>query len=133
MGTKGKMGAKTGPLNCPWSEWKWSPALPQEANGAQRVPHRAQQPGSSAHSPSHSHKILCLPSRCASAPLGVSWGTSGAGPSSARLLACTRNQSMERRRNSLPCLPAGHQLRAWANMVFSLLRHLTPTPAPHPD
>ena len=38
MGTKGKMGAKTGPLNCPWSEWKWSPALPQEALGAQRVP-----------------------------------------------------------------------------------------------
>ena len=131
MGTKGKLGA-----NPPYSTatgqrgsgaplppgGPWSPGSPQ-----------GHSPGSSAHSPSHSHKIPCLPSRCASAPPGVSWGTCGAGPSSARLLACMRNQSMERRRNSLPWLPAGHLLGAWANLVLSLLSHSTPTSAPHPN
>ena len=97
----------------------WSPGSAQ-----------GHSPGSSTHSPSHSHKIPCLPSRCASAPPGVSWGTCGAGPSSARLLACTRNQSRERRRNSLPWLPARHLLGAWANLVLSLLSHSLPTSAP---
>ena len=100
----------------------WSPASPQ-----------GHSPGSSAHSPSHSHKIPCLPSRCASAPPGVSWGTCGAGPSSARLPACNRNEGIERRRNSLPWLPARHLLRAWANLVLSLRSHSTPTSAPHPN
>ena len=78
MGTKGKLGA-----NPPYSTatgqrgsgaplppgGPWSPASPQ-----------GHSPGSSTHSPSHSHKIPCLPSRCASAPPRVSWGTCGAGP-----------------------------------------------------
>ena len=47
----------------------WSPGSAQ-----------GHSPGSSTHSPSHSHKIPCLPSMCASAPPRVSWGTCGAGP-----------------------------------------------------
>ena len=97
----------------------WSPGSPQ-----------GHSPGSSTHSPSHSHKIPCLPSKCASAPPGVAWGTCGAGPSSVQLLACTRNQSMDMRRNSFPWLPAGHLLWAWANLVLSLLSHSPPTSAP---
>lgn len=40
------------------------------------------------HSPLHSHKILLVPSRCAAASLGVSWGIAGLEPVSAVHLAC---------------------------------------------
>lgn len=42
------------------------------------------------HSPSHSHRILLIPSNCAGASLGVSWEISGVEPVSAALLAYRR-------------------------------------------
>lgn len=87
-GQQGKMGEEDAPLNSHGSERKLGQSSPRKATKPIRVHQTEQEPGSRGHSPSRSCRILCNPSRFASAHLGVAWGISGAGPPSAGF-ACT--------------------------------------------
>lgn len=82
------------------------------------------------HSPSHSCRILCSPSRLAAAFQGLSWGISAAAPSSAGLLACTTKNGKVKERHFV-CSP-GERVMGLGQDLLSSSAPLAPTPASRP-
>ena len=104
------------------------PRLPQQAHGAQRVPKGTAREAAHTHPHIVTRFRFFLPGALLPVPGSPGEPVEQGLPLLGFLPA--QDHSRERRRNSLPWLPARHLLGPWPKLVLSVLSHSMPTSAP---